>query len=133
RNDRSAMTRLKEAAEKAKIELSTLLTTDIDLPFIASDSSGPKHLHVTLTRAKLEDLAGPIVKRVETPIRRTLQDATIQPKNVAKFSRPQPTPRRQSRFTCSRAREPWPPTTSRWECSTSQTSHPHPEACLRSR
>src|SRR6059036_2443608 len=82
RNDRSAMTRLKEAAEKAKIELSTLLTTDIDLPFIASDGSGPKHLHVTLTRAKLEDLAGPIVKRVETPIRRTLQDAKLEPKNI---------------------------------------------------
>jgi len=82
RNDRAAMTRLKEAAEKAKIELSTLLTTDIDLPFIASDSSGPKHLHVTLTRAKLEDLAGPIVKRVETPIRRTLQDAKLEAKDV---------------------------------------------------
>ena len=82
RNDPAAMTRLKEAAEKAKIELSTLLTTDIDLPFIASDSSGPKHLHLTLTRAKLEDLAGPIVKRVETPIRRTLQDAKLEPKDV---------------------------------------------------
>src|SRR5881397_2936704 len=82
RNDRAAMTRLKEAAEKAKIELSTLLTTDIDLPFIGSDGSGPKHLHVTLTRAKLEDLAGPIVKRVETPIRRTLQDAKLEPKNI---------------------------------------------------
>src|ERR671923_1502064 len=82
RNDQAAMTRLKEAAEKAKIELSTLLTTDIDLPFIASDSSGPKHLHLTLTRAKLEDLAGPIVKRVETPIRRTLQDAKLEPKDV---------------------------------------------------
>ncbi len=82
RNDRAAMTRLKEAAEKAKIELSTLLTTDLDLPFIASDSSGPKHLHVTLTRAKLEDLAGPIVKRVETPIRRTFQDAKLEAKDV---------------------------------------------------
>jgi molecular chaperone DnaK len=82
RNDPAAMTRMKEAAEKAKIELSTLLTTDIDLPFIASDSSGPKHLHLTLTRAKLEDLAGPIVKRVETPIRRTLQDAKLEPKDV---------------------------------------------------
>jgi molecular chaperone DnaK len=82
RNDPAAMTRLKEAAEKAKIELSTLLTTDIDLPFIASDSSGPKNLHVALTRAKLEDLAGPIVKRVETPIRRTLQDAKLEPKDV---------------------------------------------------
>jgi molecular chaperone DnaK len=82
RNDPAAMTRLKEAAEKAKIELSTLLTTDVDLPFIASDSSGPKNLHVTLTRAKLEDLAGPIVKKVETPIRRTLQDAKLEPKDV---------------------------------------------------
>jgi molecular chaperone DnaK len=82
RNDPAAMTRLKEAAEKAKIELSTLLTTDIDLPFIASDSTGTKNLHLTLTRAKLEDLAGPIVKKVETPIRRTLQDAKLEPKQV---------------------------------------------------
>ena len=82
RNDQSGMTRLKEAAEKAKIELSTLFTTDIDLPFIGSDSSGPKHLHVTLTRAKLEELAYPIVRKVETPIRRTLQDAKLEPKNV---------------------------------------------------
>ncbi|MBO0889228.1 Hsp70 family protein, partial [Candidatus Bathyarchaeota archaeon] len=82
RNDSAAMTRLKEAAEKAKIELSSLLTTDIDLPFIASDSSGTKNLHVTLTRAKLEDLAGPIVRRVEAPIRRTLQDAKLEPNAV---------------------------------------------------
>ena len=82
RNDPAAMTRLKEAAEKAKIDLSTLLTTDIDLPFIASDSTGTKNLHLTLTRAKLEDLAGPIVKKVETPIRRTLQDAKLEPKQV---------------------------------------------------
>ena len=82
RNDQAAMTRLKEAAEKAKIELSTLLTTDIDLPFIASDSTGPKNLHLTLTRAKLENLAEPIVRRVETPIRRTLQDAKLEPKAV---------------------------------------------------
>ena len=82
RNDQAAMTRLKEAAEKAKIELSTLFQTDIDLPFIASDSSGPKNLHLTLTRAKLEDLAGPIVRKVETPIRRTLQDAKLEPNQV---------------------------------------------------
>src|SRR5204863_6252737 len=73
RNDRMAMTRLKEAAEKAKIELSTLLTTDVDLPFIASGGSGRKQLHVTLTRAKLEDHGGPNAKRVETAIRRTHQ------------------------------------------------------------
>src|SRR5881409_604496 len=82
RNDRSAMTRLKEAAEKAKIELSTLLTTDIDLPFISSDNSGPKHLHITLTRSKLEELAYPIVRKVETPIKRTLEDAKLQTKDV---------------------------------------------------
>jgi len=82
RNDQSAMTRLKEAAEKAKIELSTLLTTDIDLPFISSDNSGPKHLHITLTRSKLEELAYPIVRKVETPLRRTLEDAKLQTKDV---------------------------------------------------
>src|SRR5213593_2048055 len=82
RNDQSAMTRLKEAAEKAKIELSTLLTTDIDLPFISSDNSGPKHLHITLTRSKLEELAYPIVRKVETPIKRTLEDAKLQAKDV---------------------------------------------------
>ncbi len=82
RNDRTAMTRLKEAAEKAKIELSTLVTTDVDLPFVSSDSSGPKHLHTTLTRAKLEELAYPIVRRVEAPINRTLEDAKLTPKDV---------------------------------------------------
>src|SRR2546422_1677490 len=82
RNDRMAMTRLKEAAEKAKIELSTLLTTDVDLPFISADSSQPKHLHTTVTRAKLEELAHPIVRKVEAPLRRTLEDAKLQPKDV---------------------------------------------------
>src|SRR6266705_1513172 len=82
RNDRTAMTRLKEAAEKAKIELSTLVTTDVDLPFISSDSTGPKNLHVTLTRAKLEDLAYPIIKRAEAPISRTLQDAKLTANQV---------------------------------------------------
>ena len=82
RNDRTAMTRLKEAAEKAKIELSTLVRTDVDLPFISSDSTGPKNLHVTLTRAKLEDLAYPIIKRAEAPISRTLQDAKLTASQV---------------------------------------------------
>ena len=63
RNDRTAMARLKEAAEKAKIELSNLTSTDIDLPFIASDSAGPKNLHFTLTRTKLEEVARPIVSQ----------------------------------------------------------------------
>ncbi|MEJ2126849.1 MAG: molecular chaperone DnaK [Candidatus Bathyarchaeota archaeon] len=82
--DAMAMRRLKEAGEKAKIELSTLLTTDIDLPFIASDDSGPKHLHVTLTRAKLEQLTRPIVEKIREPIMRTLRDAKLEPKDIDK-------------------------------------------------
>ena len=83
--DKMAMRRLKEAAEKAKIELSTLLTTDIDLPFIASDTSGPKHLHITLTRAKLEHLTRPIVEKIRDPIMRTLKDAKLEPKDIDKI------------------------------------------------
>ncbi|MEM3069030.1 MAG: molecular chaperone DnaK [Nitrososphaerales archaeon] len=84
RNDKAAMARLKEASEKAKIELSTLLTTDIDLPFIAMDKDGPKHLHYTLTRAKLEELSSPIVKRTEDTIIRVLEDAKLTPKDIDK-------------------------------------------------
>ena len=83
--DPIAMRRLKEAAENAKIELSTLLTTDVNLPFITSDSTGPKHLHITLTRAKLEQLATPIVERIREPIRRTLKDAKLEPKDIDKI------------------------------------------------
>jgi len=83
--DPMATRRLKEAAENAKIELSTLLTTDINLPFISSDASGPKHLHITLTRAKLEQLATPIVERIRDPILRTLKDAKLEPKNIDKI------------------------------------------------
>jgi len=83
--DRMAMLRLKEAAEKAKIELSNLMTTDIDLPFIASDKSGPKHLHITLTRAKLEQLTLPIVEKVTEPIMRTLSDAKLESKDIDKI------------------------------------------------
>jgi molecular chaperone DnaK len=80
--DKMAMRRLKEAAEKAKIELSTLTTTDVDLPFIASDKSGPKHLHTTLNRAKLEQLTLQIVQRIREPIMRTLADAKLEPKDI---------------------------------------------------
>jgi len=83
--DPMALRRLKEAAENAKIELSTLLTTDINLPFISADSAGPKHLHITLTRAKLEQLATPIVERIRDPILRTLKDAKLEPKNIDKI------------------------------------------------
>jgi len=84
-NDPMAMRRLKEAGEKAKIELSTLLTTDIDLPFVASDSSGPKHLHTTLTRAKLEQLTRLIVEKVRDPIMSTLKDTKLKPKDIDKI------------------------------------------------
>jgi molecular chaperone DnaK len=84
-NDKMAMRRLKEAAEKAKIELSTLTTTDIDLPFITSDESGPKHLHMTLNRAKLEQLTQPIVEKIKEPITRTLRDAKLEPKDIDKI------------------------------------------------
>jgi molecular chaperone DnaK len=79
--DRMALTRLKEAAEKAKIELSTLVTTDVDLPFIMQD----KHLHFTLTRAKLEDLALPIVERIRAPIKRVIEDAKLTLGDVNKI------------------------------------------------
>jgi len=82
--DKVAMTRLKEAAEKAKIELSNLVTTDIDLPFLAMVGNTPKHLHLTLTRSKLEELALPIVERVREPINRVLSDAKLQPSQVDK-------------------------------------------------
>jgi molecular chaperone DnaK len=84
-SDKMAMRRLKEAAEKAKIELSTLTTTDIDLPFIASDESGPKHLHTSLNRAKLEQLTHPIVQKIKDPIIRTLSDAKLKPKDIDKI------------------------------------------------
>ncbi|MCI4439283.1 molecular chaperone DnaK [archaeon] len=83
-NDKMVMYRLKEAAEKAKIELSTLLQTTIDIPFLYYDSSGPKHLHVVLTRAKLEELAMPIVRKVGDTIMRVLEDAKLTPKDIDK-------------------------------------------------
>jgi molecular chaperone DnaK len=84
-NDKTATGRLKEAAEKAKIELSTLMTTDIDLPFIYSDASGPKHMHLTLTRTKLEGLAQPIVQKTEKTMIKALEDAKLTPKDIDKI------------------------------------------------
>jgi molecular chaperone DnaK len=84
-SDKMAMARLKEASEKAKIELSALLTTDIDLPFIYSDVSGPKHLHFTLTRAKLEALAQPIVQKTESTMVKALEDTKLTPKDIDKI------------------------------------------------
>jgi molecular chaperone DnaK len=84
RNDRTAMARLKEAAERAKIELSNVITTDIDLPFVARDSTGAKNLHYTLTRAKLEEMARPIVAKIESPIKKVIQDAKLEVKDIQK-------------------------------------------------
>lgn len=75
--DRMALQRLKEAAEKAKIELSTVQQTDVNLPFVTADASGPKHLNLTLTRAKLEQLVGDLVERSLGPCKQALQDAGI--------------------------------------------------------
>jgi molecular chaperone DnaK len=84
-NNKMAAARLKEAAEKAKIELSSLMSTDIDLPFIASDNAGPKHLHLTVTRTKLESLAQPIVQKTEKTIVKALEDAKLTPNDVNKI------------------------------------------------
>jgi molecular chaperone DnaK len=83
--DRMAMPRLKDAAEKAKIELSTLMSTDIDLPFLTADASGPKHLHLTLTRTKLESLAQPIVQKTQKTLLKALEDAKLTPQGVDKI------------------------------------------------
>ncbi len=82
RNDRQALQRLKEAGEKAKIELSTLMETEVNLPFITADASGPKHLQIKLTRAKLEQLTADLIQRSIEPCRRALQDADITPDKI---------------------------------------------------
>src|SRR5512136_3088443 len=84
-SDRLAATRLKEAAEKAKIELSTLMSTDIDLPFLTADQTGPRHLHLSLTRTKLESLAQPIVQKTERTIIKALEDAKLTPSGIDKI------------------------------------------------
>ncbi len=78
REDRQALQRLKEAAEKAKIELSTVLETEINLPFITADASGPKHLQIKLTRAKLEQLTQDLVERCRGPFEQALKDARLK-------------------------------------------------------
>ncbi|RMG87300.1 MAG: molecular chaperone DnaK [Chloroflexi bacterium] len=83
RQDRQALQRLKEAAEKAKIELSSVLTADINLPFITADASGPKHLNTTLTRAKLESLTSHLVDRSMRPVEKALKDAGLQPSDIS--------------------------------------------------
>jgi molecular chaperone DnaK len=82
RNDKMALQRLKEAAEKAKMELSTSMETDINLPFITADASGPKHLNIKLTRAKLEMLVEELINKVEGPCRTALKDAGLNPDQI---------------------------------------------------
>ena len=84
-NDSTAMTRIKEGGEKAKIELSTVMETEINLPIIAQDSSGAKNLEVKLTRAKLEDLVNPIVQRCKSSIEKSIEDAKISPTDITKI------------------------------------------------
>ncbi len=82
RGDRMALQRLKEAAEKAKMELSTAMETDINLPFITADASGPKHLNVKLTRAKLEAMVEDLINKVEGPCRTAIKDAGLSAKEI---------------------------------------------------
>jgi molecular chaperone DnaK len=82
RKDRQALQRLKEAAEKAKIELSTVLETEINLPFVTADASGPKHLQMKLTRAKLEQLAEDLVERLREPFKQALADGKVQASDI---------------------------------------------------
>jgi molecular chaperone DnaK len=86
RSDKAAMMRIREAAEKAKIELSNVVTTEINLPFLAYDSSsGPKNLILQLTRAKLEELLRPIIERCRQPMMQALQDAKLTPADIDKI------------------------------------------------
>src|SRR5213080_4383430 len=82
KNDRMALQRLKESAEKAKIELSSTQQTEINLPFITADQSGPKHLVITLTRSKLEQLVGDLVEKTTAPVRQCLKDADLTPDEI---------------------------------------------------
>lgn len=82
RNDKMALQRLKEAAEKAKMELSTTMETDINLPFITADASGPKHMNIKLSRAKLESLVEELINKVVGPCQTALKDAGMTPKDI---------------------------------------------------
>jgi molecular chaperone DnaK len=82
RQDQMALQRLKEAAEAAKCDLSTSAETDVNLPFITADSSGPKHLHMTINRAKFEELAEPVFERLKGPCHQCLEDARMSPEDI---------------------------------------------------
>jgi len=82
RSDRQALQRLKEASEKAKIELSSMMQTEINLPYITADASGPKHMVMTLTRSKLEQLTADLIERSLGPVRQALKDADTDPSKI---------------------------------------------------
>jgi molecular chaperone DnaK len=82
RNDKMALQRLKEAAEKAKMELSTSMETDVNLPFITADASGPKHLNIKISRAKLESLVGALLDKLENPCRVAMKDAGLTAREI---------------------------------------------------
>jgi molecular chaperone DnaK len=82
RNDKMALQRLKEAAEKAKMELSTSMETDVNLPFITADASGPKHLNIKITRAKLESLVADLLDNLEGPCKKAMKDAGLSPSEI---------------------------------------------------
>merc|ERR1712072_158067 len=81
-NDRMAIQRIREAAEKAKIELSSSMQTDINLPFITADSSGPKHINMKISRSQLEGLVDPLISRTVEPVRKALKDANLAAKDI---------------------------------------------------
>jgi molecular chaperone DnaK len=85
RKDKMAMQRLREAAEKAKVELSSVTSTGINLPYITADASGPKHLDTTLTRAKFDELTGDLVEKTVGPTRSALADAGLKPEQIEKI------------------------------------------------
>ena len=85
KNDKMAVQRLREAAEKAKVELSSTLTTDINLPFITADATGPKHLTMTINRAKLEELVNPIIEKCKHPLQQAIDDAKLDGKSIDKI------------------------------------------------
>ncbi len=84
KNDKMAVQRVREAAEKAKVELSSTLSTDLNLPFITADQTGPKHLTMTLNRAKVEELVQPIIDRCKHPIEQALSDGKVTAKNISR-------------------------------------------------
>ncbi len=107
--DPIAMERVREAAEKTKIELSTTLTSEINLPYVTADSTGPKHLQMTLTRAKLEQIIESVINRLDGPIKRALKDATIDSGKIDKIilvGGPTRMPSVRARFAKFFGREP---------------------------